>query len=99
MSSAEQFCRVPATSQLYDAKFNASGVLPQANDRACAPPTAAYCHSFSVGNRPSSQTQKAKASYQLTQLIGFFSLKPGSSVHVCCAALQFSPTRITAAES
>jgi hypothetical protein len=72
-------------------------VLPQANSRAWAPPTAAYCHSASVGNLPSSQTQKANASYQLTQLMGFCSLYSGSSVQVCCVALQFSPTRSTAA--
>jgi hypothetical protein len=56
------------------------------------PPDAAQFHSASVGKRPPSQMQKAKAWNQLTQLIGRLSLPPFSlSVQVCCVLLHFKP--------
>src|SRR5262245_3234456 len=47
---------------------------PHGYGRFWAPPAAAYSHSASVGKRPPSQAQNAKATNQLKHSIGWFRL-------------------------
>ena len=65
-------------------------LLPHGYTRCAAPPAAANSHSASVGSRPPSHTQNAKASYQFTQLIGSFSMLPTVSDHVALSTSHVS---------